>query len=622
MNGQQPTASPVYSSSLQSSGDGETGSNDVARGHIRPSAQSTPGVERIEYQSSHPNISQRSRNLYPFARNKPSFTNVVLQQRRVVTFPDSSSQQPMVAVDQSTRRVVSMPESSSHSHLASPGHHDHFDHSFNEAGNSPSPSPNLVSVVNSEEKMFSTGRLDNILTQAVTDTDNGWVDWSPPPCTQPIPALHGPLSLPYARCPSGAEGTIAEGEDLRYAVWGLGNVDCAPLVDFNQPAIAYPQYPTRAEVLDIACPVFPSLRHPMEPPLLLPPPSKTPSIPNDHSPILLENLAPHSNERYNYLHLPPHKPTMPAGLGYSWMGNAMEPDIRELDGHLKNLSLEHPSATADQFSDLKFTPLSQQKPPMDPIRSFPRRLSALEIAQQYRESQVPKIPDSVLRSPPREYSPALTSSDGFSSQNSTPTLPTPQVPEFCPSQNNEDLKRFISAQLGGFEFDADNENRVLSIQDLASFAQARRSLENGGTDLPGPPPKKPSVVTAPPAPGDTRFQSLNFRNRQNFARPQTFSISSRLSSVPEEDTKDAAEPAPSRHISHHSSWRHAGRVSSPTEGQDTKPTQNRSDKFGTHARKSRRTEEKENGSYGRHPNSNASWRKNWRSFASKAPAAT
>ncbi|KIY44461.1 hypothetical protein FISHEDRAFT_77653 [Fistulina hepatica ATCC 64428] len=41
---------------------------------------------------------------------------------------------------------------------------------------------------------------------------------SPP---KPIPALHGPLSLPYARCPSGAEGTIVEGEDMFRMIWGL-----------------------------------------------------------------------------------------------------------------------------------------------------------------------------------------------------------------------------------------------------------------------------------------------------------------------------------------------------------------------------------------------------------------
>ncbi|KDQ21574.1 hypothetical protein BOTBODRAFT_141727 [Botryobasidium botryosum FD-172 SS1] len=42
---------------------------------------------------------------------------------------------------------------------------------------------------------------------------------SPP---RPIPALHGPPSLPYARCPSGAEGVvISENSDIPRIVWGL-----------------------------------------------------------------------------------------------------------------------------------------------------------------------------------------------------------------------------------------------------------------------------------------------------------------------------------------------------------------------------------------------------------------
>ncbi|KAF9518702.1 hypothetical protein BS47DRAFT_229403 [Hydnum rufescens UP504] len=42
---------------------------------------------------------------------------------------------------------------------------------------------------------------------------------SPP---RPIPALHGPPSLPYARCPSGAEGVmISEQSSLPRMIWGL-----------------------------------------------------------------------------------------------------------------------------------------------------------------------------------------------------------------------------------------------------------------------------------------------------------------------------------------------------------------------------------------------------------------
>ncbi|KAH9061337.1 hypothetical protein EDB87DRAFT_1830862 [Lactarius vividus] len=55
----------------------------------------------------------------------------------------------------------------------------------------------------------------------VVPIDEGWITWAKSP-PRPIPALHGPLSLPYARCPSGAEGTIIEEPDnLPRVIWGL-----------------------------------------------------------------------------------------------------------------------------------------------------------------------------------------------------------------------------------------------------------------------------------------------------------------------------------------------------------------------------------------------------------------
>ncbi|KAK7053470.1 hypothetical protein VNI00_004096 [Paramarasmius palmivorus] len=60
-----------------------------------------------------------------------------------------------------------------------------------------------------------------------------WSTWanSPP---RPIPALHGPLSLPYARCPSGAEGTLVEGEDLSRMIWGLREDEVTPPAPRNE----------------------------------------------------------------------------------------------------------------------------------------------------------------------------------------------------------------------------------------------------------------------------------------------------------------------------------------------------------------------------------------------------
>ena len=88
--------------------------------------------------------------------------------------------------------------------------------------------------------------MNHLLVGLVHDqTLAGWITWASSP-PRPIPALHGPLSLPYARCPSyvmlcyrcfrcllnpfprGAEGTIIEEYDnLPRMIWGLG-ADDAP----------------------------------------------------------------------------------------------------------------------------------------------------------------------------------------------------------------------------------------------------------------------------------------------------------------------------------------------------------------------------------------------------------
>ncbi|CCM01489.1 uncharacterized protein FIBRA_03543 [Fibroporia radiculosa] len=84
-------------------------------------------------------------------------------------------------------------------------------------------SPESVVIIANKDKL-SEGFLRNNNLDCHPPTppdDDGWVSWanSPP---RPIPALHGPLSLPYARCPSGAEGTIIEEQDnLPRMIWGL-----------------------------------------------------------------------------------------------------------------------------------------------------------------------------------------------------------------------------------------------------------------------------------------------------------------------------------------------------------------------------------------------------------------
>ncbi|OBZ67993.1 hypothetical protein A0H81_11737 [Grifola frondosa] len=79
----------------------------------------------------------------------------------------------------------------------------------------------------------------------MTHPDNeGWITWAKSP-PRPIPALHGPLSLPYARCPSGAEGTIIEEQDnLSRMIWGLEGEDMPsnrPRADSLPSATSHPR---------------------------------------------------------------------------------------------------------------------------------------------------------------------------------------------------------------------------------------------------------------------------------------------------------------------------------------------------------------------------------------------
>ncbi|KAJ6499090.1 hypothetical protein C8R45DRAFT_1126242 [Mycena sanguinolenta] len=85
---------------------------------------------------------------------------------------------------------------------------------------SPPSSPESVMIIGNDMQVPISFLRQKAESKRVYD-DGGWISWASSP-PKPIPALHGPSSLPYARCPSGAEGTIIEGEDLSRMIWGLG----------------------------------------------------------------------------------------------------------------------------------------------------------------------------------------------------------------------------------------------------------------------------------------------------------------------------------------------------------------------------------------------------------------
>ncbi|KDQ57842.1 hypothetical protein JAAARDRAFT_194109 [Jaapia argillacea MUCL 33604] len=90
----------------------------------------------------------------------------------------------------------------------------------------PSSPESVVFIANHSHLPDAFLRHANMKTVPLDDA--GWIAWTSSP-PRPIPALHGPLSLPYARCPSGAEGTIIEEQDhLPRMIWGLGSDDSQP----------------------------------------------------------------------------------------------------------------------------------------------------------------------------------------------------------------------------------------------------------------------------------------------------------------------------------------------------------------------------------------------------------
>ncbi|KAG5341428.1 hypothetical protein C0989_010538 [Termitomyces sp. Mn162] len=184
------------------------------------------------------------------------------QVKRVVSFPETSELKSLsdnLSIpphDGSSLRVVSLPgpELESNPNLGSPGStgdnalsyveylDSSLDTSYHSSGTgsvhpnarsfppsdvpttpSPPSSPQSVLVIKNELRVSKPFiRQYSLSSSKICDAEDeaGWITWASSP-PRPIPALHGPLSLPYARCPSGAEGTIIEDADLPRMIWGL-----------------------------------------------------------------------------------------------------------------------------------------------------------------------------------------------------------------------------------------------------------------------------------------------------------------------------------------------------------------------------------------------------------------
>ncbi|KAF8236582.1 hypothetical protein L208DRAFT_1457618 [Tricholoma matsutake] len=98
---------------------------------------------------------------------------------------------------------------------------------------SPPSSPDSVLIIDNDVQLPNLFLYGHSHKNTGPD-DGGWITWASSP-PRPIPALHGPLSLPYARCPSGAEGTLIEEDaDLPRMIWGLDLEAFPPGTTTNQ----------------------------------------------------------------------------------------------------------------------------------------------------------------------------------------------------------------------------------------------------------------------------------------------------------------------------------------------------------------------------------------------------
>ncbi|KAF8558012.1 hypothetical protein OG21DRAFT_1494317 [Imleria badia] len=164
--------------------------------------------------------------------------------RRIVSMPENRSE---ILSHSHDKRVVSMPNrvrpvlEPSAELFQSPstaagdsfglygGHHDRVRvyRAPSDVPQTPSPpsSPESLLIIAAGTQLPEGFLRRKYSPEPLIEEDEDWITWanSPP---RPIPALHGPLSLPYARCPSGAEGTIIEEpENVAQMIWGLGPDD-------------------------------------------------------------------------------------------------------------------------------------------------------------------------------------------------------------------------------------------------------------------------------------------------------------------------------------------------------------------------------------------------------------
>ena len=473
---------------------------------------------------------------------------------------------------------------------------------------------------------------------------SGWITWanSPP---RPIPALHGPLSLPYARCPSsvnyyfndllsqlflarGAEGTIIEGpDDLPRMIWGLGPDDILPshprVVSHNttshKPAsnISQPSIPSRVQKSQLPSP---KIYVPQAPRLSADTLNRHSLIMNDqehnqasiHQRTMealgsrqrlvdtytsgsVRNNIPlrgntekvsrawspvyglHNNRTRESFGEDLRAFDMERGLGLDWQSH------EELDSPIRNVGnkklANHLKASAPAFIPSGQLPLgSHPRIFVEPRLNetvLPRRMSAIEMAQKYRQQQQQQQQLHDLLTPPLSSSPHW--SPYFTSFQDSPDPVSLLPPRLSALQAQQQIRAHDSAQqLDRFLYE--HRDRVVAgvspsfatstqsfqaesprlatqnlsnFSDVAQFLQRRNRISSPSLmspPRPGPPPNSPlppvptrntryrsslSHVPLSPRSPETRTRSVSYQ--QPLSIPLARLARRRLSSVAEED---------------------------------------------------------------------------------------
>ncbi|TCD71263.1 hypothetical protein EIP91_011741 [Steccherinum ochraceum] len=417
---------------------------------------------------------------------------------RIVSLPETSPLYSAKKVVQKTMRVVSQPEhmksvfsdtSSSFSErqdlsyetldpFVSESHHRARVRVRSQATDmpqtpSPPSSPESVVIIADRSQLpkgflRSTLEVDDL--QPAHSDDDGWITWAKSP-PRPIPALHGPLSLPYARCPSGAEGTIIEEqENLPRMIWGLEGEDVPNIRHRpDSPPITQPAQRKAAPLRS---------NQPQVPPRFQKLGDEPQSHFVNHSSVSIPKQASQYLPVAEHRQIATHKPGSHADIDFSLPGHGpidlsdvlrprrklrdsspgqhdvqsnygdgqiLDPSMHVLDGsiagdwqaaflaqeHLKSQPIQASTSVASELSDYLTTSVSSSSlsslqslassrspvafdsfnrlnnPTSTLTPNLPRRMSALEIAQNYRQQQLGQ--KSFLPTPPNSSSPLWAS---------------------------------------------------------------------------------------------------------------------------------------------------------------------------------------------------------------------